>query len=673
MTRVFIIRPFGKKKDSSGKELDFERVQSELIEPALAKTNLSESGSTTGEIIDEGNIREDMFALILEADLVICDITIHNANVFYELGIRHAFRKKHTILMKGEPAADSPPFDLLTDRYMPYNIDNPATDQAKLINVIGATLQSERETDSPIFKMLPTLPEVDVSTVQVVPVDFREEVARARAAKSKGWLRLLAQDLRGRRFQWTGLQLVAQEQWKLMDYEGARESLETIRDVRHNDAAANLMLANIYERLYRSQKKPELLKASDQAIEQVLLDTGVALSRRMEALALKGRNQKTQWRREFENLGEVDQRRAAATNQALRECYEAYRKAFYQDLNHFYSGLNALQMGTILLDLSAGGNNSWKNAFDNDSEAATYRQKLEQEVEQLRLLVPASIEAGLDQLAPTSPDRIWAEISKPDILFLTEQNEQRVINRYKDVLPNDNPFAWDAAKGQLQLFAALGVKADLANAVIAALDKQFTDPQPIAEKPLSIVVFAGHRVDAPGRSEDRFPASREGRARELIRAALSELDQNYHHVGMASAAPGADILFHEVCDELSIPSKLCLPMPADDYARLVFEDLDDWRSRFFDLRDTKREILELSDREGLPQWLYGANTNPWERGNRWVLQMAVTSGAKDITLVALWDRKNEGDAPGGTAHMVQMARNTDRVDVKIIDTKDLLA
>src|ERR671925_1658154 len=116
MAQAFVIRPFDKKKDSSGKEIDFERVHKELIDPSLEAANLK--GGTTGKIIDSGNIREDMFSLILEADLVICDVTIHNANVFYELGLRHALRKKHTILIKGAPAADIPPFDLLTDRYL---------------------------------------------------------------------------------------------------------------------------------------------------------------------------------------------------------------------------------------------------------------------------------------------------------------------------------------------------------------------------------------------------------------------------------------------------------------------------------------------------------------------------------------------------------------------------
>lgn len=669
MARAFVIRPFDKKKDSAGKELDFERVHNELIGPALEATHLS--GSTTGEIVEAGNIREDMFSLILEADLVICDITVHNANVFYELGIRHALRKKRTVLIKGEPAADSPPFDVLTDRYLSYDTDNPAAAREKLIEMIEATFRSDRETDSPIFRMLPTLVEADPSSEQIVPLDFREEVDRARGAKSKGWLRLLAQEVRGRRFQWIGLELVAAAQWELKDYEGGRESLEAVRAIHGDNIHANLALANIYERLHRDLKKPELLKASDQAIERVLASQGVTSTDRVEALALKGRNQKTQWRLEFEDLQSVVERRQAAMNQALREAYDAYRAAFYQDLNHFWSGLAALQMGTIFLDLSEGGDDLWKSTFDDDARADIYRRELMKDAATLRLLVPASVEAGLHRLSPADPERVWAEISKVDVLFLTEPSEPRVIQRYKDVIPKDNDFAWDAAKGQLQLFAALGMKADLVRRVIAAIDSQHKEQEP-ADKSVQVVLFAGHRVDTPGRGEARFPTQQEGRAKSLIRAALSELGQDYRLLGLASAAPGSDILFHEVCTERGIPSTLCLPMPAADYARLEFKDLDEWRSRFLALLREKKEILELSDREGLPKWLHGAGINPWERGNSWVLQMALVSGAKKITLVALWDGKAEGDAPGGTAHMVQLARNAGRVDIKRIDAKELL-
>src|SRR5271166_18817 len=49
MQRAFIIRPFGKKKDRAGREVDFERVHGVLIEPALKAVGLG--GGTTGEII----------------------------------------------------------------------------------------------------------------------------------------------------------------------------------------------------------------------------------------------------------------------------------------------------------------------------------------------------------------------------------------------------------------------------------------------------------------------------------------------------------------------------------------------------------------------------------------------------------------------------------------------
>ena len=100
-----MIRPFGVREDSKGTAIDFDKVHADLIEPALSSEGFG--GGTTGEFLDAGNIREDMFSLLLSADLVICDITVHNANVFYELGARHALRKRGTVLLRGRPTADN--------------------------------------------------------------------------------------------------------------------------------------------------------------------------------------------------------------------------------------------------------------------------------------------------------------------------------------------------------------------------------------------------------------------------------------------------------------------------------------------------------------------------------------------------------------------------------------
>jgi hypothetical protein len=98
MPRAFVIRPFKKKTDSAGHSID----------------------------------------------VVVCDVTIHNANVFYELGIRHALRKKRTVLIKGSPTAEPTPFDNLTDRYVPYQIDNAAAALSALTGTSKAALDSER-------------------------------------------------------------------------------------------------------------------------------------------------------------------------------------------------------------------------------------------------------------------------------------------------------------------------------------------------------------------------------------------------------------------------------------------------------------------------------------------------------------------------------------------------
>lgn len=662
MQKAFIIRAFNTKKDSNGKEIDFERIHRDLIGPAVEKAGLG--GGTTGKIIDAGSIHEDMFGLILEADLVVCDITVHNANVFYELGIRHALRKKHTVLIKGAPVADATPFDILSDRYLEYSVDEPAKKLAELIDVIRATLNAVRETDSPVFKMLPTLPELDPAAVQVVPTDFTEEVARAKAAKSVGWLRLLASDVSGQRFNWPALRAIGKAQWQLADYAGARQTWLRVREAMPGDLDANFALANLLERQYRSEKRPELLDASNQAISAVLANERSTVEQRAEALALNGRNLKTLWRLDFDTLTSVADRRRKATNRNLVRSYEMYRKAYLADLNHFYSGLAALQMGVIAQELSLDP--TWQNAFEDNEQAAAYKSRQARQVEALRSTVRLAVDAAIE----AGKDRVWAEIGRADLLFLTEDSDERVIQAYRDAVPKNDAFAWDAAKGQLQLFASLGIRAERAALVIKELDAYIESAKSVPD--LHLVVAVGHRIDEPGRPIPRFPADREQQARALFRRALEELKASGSNLRvLASAAPGTDIIAHELCSELYIESLICLPMPAAAFAGGVFGGLDAWRRRFFDLLDSRRPLC-LSDQAGLPRWLQASGFDPWERGNRWVLEMAQTFGTRKITLLALWDGNATGDAKGGTADMVRIARKTGVFDVRIIETAQLL-
>src|SRR3954466_11925547 len=128
--RVFIVRPFGnrsvlKKNKATGinteEMFDFEAVENELIIPAIKELQLE--GGTTKEVFAAGDIREDMFSSLLLDDIIVADISIHNANVFYELGIRHALRDKRTVLIKCD-GYDETPFDILGYRYVSYAKEN---------------------------------------------------------------------------------------------------------------------------------------------------------------------------------------------------------------------------------------------------------------------------------------------------------------------------------------------------------------------------------------------------------------------------------------------------------------------------------------------------------------------------------------------------------------------
>ena len=321
MPRAFVIRPFNKQKDGGGREIDFEQISADLIEPALREVGLG--GGTTGEIIEAGNIREDMFSLILEADIVVCDMTIHNANVFYELGIRHAVRKNRSVLIRGMQSKDNVPFDTLTDRYLPYDLDKPEAALQDLTDMLIATLASQR-TDSPFFKVFPTLHEIDPASVQSLPQDFVEEVERAKAAKEAGWLRLLSQDVENHRFQSAALRMIGKAQWDLEDHDGARRTYHKLLGQDPNDLDANIALANLYQRQYQREKRLELLSASGQAIKKVLANSRATQEQRTEAQSLTGRNASTQWQQAFGVLPDVASRRTAAANRQLIEAYNGF-------------------------------------------------------------------------------------------------------------------------------------------------------------------------------------------------------------------------------------------------------------------------------------------------------------------------------------------------------------
>jgi hypothetical protein len=128
-------------------------------------------------------------------------------------------------------------------------------------------------------------------------------------------------------------------------------------------------------------------------------------------------------------------------------------------------------------------------------------------------------------------------------------------------------------------------------------------------------------------------------------------------LGIAGGASGGDILFHEVCAELGVPSEMYLVLPKADYIKTsVAGGGAEWVDRFNRLCDRLKPKI-LSDSVELPRWLRGKkNYDIWQRSNLWILHSALYASQDHLTLIALWNG-TAGDGPGGTEDMVQRAKD----------------
>jgi hypothetical protein len=637
---VFIVRPFGIKNG-----IDFDRVESELIRPAMAAAGLT--GGTTGEFIEQGNIRTDMFEQLLIADLVVADISIHNANAFYELGIRHALRDKRTFMIKSK--GDEVPFDLKTDRYLPYDAGNPAASLDALANALRATLDSQK-ADSPVYQLLPGLESADVTKFLVLPSDFREEVEREEADKDCAGLQLLSAELDGFAWRATGLRSIGHAQFRLRDWQGAKVTWRKVRDYDDVDFEANSLLATIHQRL------GELVE-SDQAVERALRNQDISPAQRAEVQALMARNAKTRWEQSWARMTDINALQSSAlASPYLEKSMELYRQGFIEDRNHLYSGLNALAMATVMTELAEAQPATWEDSFDQREEAAQKLKTLKEARADLAIGVKLAVESRQAGLRRKEQTDIWAEISRADLIFLTSNRTNRVVQAYQRALANAPDFAKDAARRQILLYQGLGILKENTQAALdnlAAADQEAKPPQ----APPHVILFTGHRIDAPARATPRFPAAKEAEARAMILDAVAQIKARADGdlSGLSGGASGGDILFHEVCEELGIPSQMYLVLPKHDYIKASVADSGaGWVARFNRLyQKLKPKILSDSDR--LPRWLRGKKDyNIWQRSNLWMLHSALHISQEHLTLIALWNGI-AGDGPGGTDDMVRRA------------------
>lgn len=666
MSTVFIVRPFGTrpvlKKDPATQttsviQYNFNIIETELIKPAMVKLELT--GGTTGEVFAAGDIREDMFSQLLLADVVIADITIYNANVFYELGIRHALRDKRTILIKC-PGFDETPFDIIGYRYLSYDKDHPKESLPDLISMLKETLEGERK-DSPVFNVLPFLKMQDPEKYLAVPEDFINEVKLAEQTRMPGKLALLAFESESFGWKFPALRLIGNALFRLGERNTARQVWTQIIEKNRNDVEANEKLSTIYQRLAELEMKlnPEegvaLLAQSDLATDIVIRSDEITGYQKAEAYALKARNAKTRWINSWKETPLEVRLKKAQQSLHLDTAFKYYEKGFYEDLNHYYSGINALGLLSVIISLAEKDPVTWELAYESADDAEQKLKELRRKWQRISAALQMSLESARIKLEAQGLQDDWLSITDADFLCLTSPSPARVAASYSKALQNAGGLNMDATVRQLKMYEALGVKTDNIQAVLGILPAE-NEQAPL---PTHYILFTGHMIDKPDRANPRFPASKELVAREAIKQAviaeINKLPVGTKIAGVTGGACGGDILFLEVCGELGIAAQMLLAMPREKFlkASVSFAG-SQWIERF-DKLVAKLPHPVLSDDEELPKWLQSKpGYNIWMRNNLWMLNRALVSGGMHMTHIALWDGKG-GDGPGGTADMVKQA------------------
>lgn len=159
----FVIIGFGTKTSYAtqpARKLDLDETFEVLIKPVF-----DELGIDCYRAIDKntnGSIDKLMLEEIKNADIALVDISTLNANVMWELGVRHALRPNHTIMICEQKQMSAIPFDVNhyvihsyshSEEGIPYKEVKKFTTYLKEL-VEKVLKQDPNKSDSPVFDFL---------------------------------------------------------------------------------------------------------------------------------------------------------------------------------------------------------------------------------------------------------------------------------------------------------------------------------------------------------------------------------------------------------------------------------------------------------------------------------------------------------------------------------------
>jgi hypothetical protein len=325
--RCFVVMGFGEKTDFQSnpqRVLNLNKTFEYIIQPAVEESGLQ--CIRADAIIHSTVIDKPMYEQLLDADLVIADLSTSNANAIYELGVRHALRPHTTIVMAESNFAF--PFDLSHLSILKYEHLGKEIGYGEVLRVKEelkkkiAQLVDQVEVDSPVFLFLPTLAEKlaerEVVMKAAVPAPAAAPLSKESFAE-----------------QMESFRKAKTEAKKPIDWMPVIGFLKALQKMQPNDPYIIQQLALATYKSEMPDKIQALRKAKD-----ILIPLTPSTSSDAETVGLWGAVHKRLWE---------EKKQKADLDQGIR----AYERGYFFKNDH-YNGINLAFLLDVRASLTAG-------------------------------------------------------------------------------------------------------------------------------------------------------------------------------------------------------------------------------------------------------------------------------------------------------------------------------
>lgn len=335
----FVISPYGIKPtfaptgSGAPAEIDFDKLWEDALRPALEKLDYEPIRAD----FDLGAmIIQEMIERLAISDLVIAEVSTPNANVYYEIGIRHAARDRGCVLVSADWA--KPNFDIDQMRQIRYPLPardvDPATAE-KIQQILCEDIPKMASGRSPFHTALPKFPDIEPRDAAVFKGrleqlgQFQARVRKIRndtdKERAKREVETLRAELRGKQLQpGVALELM----YLVRDVAGFGALLEFVDEELSEELRGKALIKE--QRALAQSMHTKDHRAAIADLQQLIEEYGPSAER----YGLIG----GRYKRIFEEAEKSGDKRSR--DQSLNQAIDYYERGMYCDLNQYFSACN---------------------------------------------------------------------------------------------------------------------------------------------------------------------------------------------------------------------------------------------------------------------------------------------------------------------------------------------